>query len=96
MHNVEYINNVGELLEEVNQLIEYQIVAKKVTTDNLVRFFIKRNKGVLIDTRHLNQRDLKVAKTSWIEVEEHVFNRYLSYINGTTKTTLNTIQNMIH
>ena len=31
----EYYNNKGEQVENVNPVIEYKIVAKKVTTDNL-------------------------------------------------------------
>jgi len=91
----EYYNNKGEQVENVNPVIEYKIVAKKVTTDNLVRFYVKRANGRLVDTRKLNDRELKMSNAKFVPVEESVFKKYYDYITLKTATPLNSIERML-
>lgn len=93
--SVEYINNEGQLISEFNPRMEYKLVAKKVKTENLVRFFIKRSSGRLLDVKKLNNFELKSARTVFIEVKESIFNKYVDYINNKTKVPLNSIERMI-
>jgi len=93
--NIEYYNTKGLVVENDNPLIEYKIVAKKVVTENLVRFYVKRANGRLVDTRKLNDRELKNSNAKFIEVDETVFNKYHNYITLKTATPLNSIERML-
>lgn len=92
---IEYINTKGFIVENNNPLIEYKIVAKRVKTENLERFFVKRANGRLIDTKKINDRELKSSNAKFIEVDGVVFNKYYEYITGQTKTPLNSIERML-
>jgi hypothetical protein len=90
-----YYNNKGLQVENINPMIEYKIVAKKVVTENLVQFFIKRANGRLVDTRKLNDRELKNSNARFIRVDEKVFDKYYNYITLKTATPLNSIERML-
>lgn len=91
----EYINNKGIIVDNDNPLIEYKIVAKRVKTENLERFFIKRANGRLVDAKKLNDRELKSLTAKFIEVDKQVYEKYYNYIVGKTKTPLNSIERMV-
>ncbi len=92
---IEHYNTKGVLVEDNNPITEYKIVCKRVQTETLKRFFIKRANGRLVDTRKLSDRELKNSNAKFIEVEEKVFNKYYAYITLTTATPLNSIERML-
>jgi hypothetical protein len=92
---VDYLNSEGLIVSDVNPMMEYKIVAKKIITENLVRYFIKRSNGRLLDPKKLGARELKSARTTFIEVTELVFLKYHDYILNKTKVPLNSIERMI-
>lgn len=91
---VEYFNTKGILVENDNPDIEYKIVAKKVTTANLVRFYVKRRHGRFVDVLKLNDREIKNSICTYFEVDEPVFKKYIAYMRGTTTTPLSSIERM--
>ncbi len=91
----EYLNKVGDIVETYDTQYEYRIVGKKVVTENLTRFYLKQSSNRILDVLGLNDRQLRAARTKYIEVTSDVYDKYIAYIKNKTFTSLGSIERMI-
>ena len=92
---VVYIDHSGEEVEGFAPGMEYRAIAKKITGEELVRHYIYRANGRLVDPKQLNPRQLKNLNKQLVPVSEFVYELYLRYIHGTTKTPISSIERLI-
>jgi hypothetical protein len=89
---VEYIDNGGAVVENNNPAVEYKILAKKITTENTVRYQVRICGGNLVDGMKLSERELKKLITKFSDVPEDVYNKYCNYLAGNGKSSLRSIE----
>ena len=75
--SVVYIDHSGEEVEGFAPGMEYRAIAKKITGEELVRHYIYRANGRLVDPKQLNPRQLKNLNKQLVPVSEFVYELYL-------------------
>lgn len=73
---------------------EYLIIAKKVITDNLNRYFLKSISSGYINPDEYSSFQLRKDLGTYVEVSDKVYNKYHEIINGTSRTTYKSLERM--
>lgn len=92
---ITYIDHSGTEVTEFAPGMEYRAIAKKIIGEELDRYYIYRASGRLIDPKSVNPRQLKNLNKQLVPVSAEVYDLYLRYIHGTTKTPISSIERLI-
>lgn len=85
----------GTFVDEVTVLNQFKVIAKRVKTENLDRFFLKELNSRIINPAEITLADLKRDEGSMVEVSKDVFDLYHKVISNNSRTSYSSIQSMI-
>ena len=85
----------GSKVESIADTTSYKVIAKKLTTKNLIRYYLKEIHGRVINPAETTVADMRKDSGNMVEVPESVYELYHKIIAQTSKVSFNSIQNLM-
>lgn len=81
-----YYNKLGEEIEKPYLEKDlYKVLAKKMIGNEINRYWAAYANGMLVETKKLNDGELRSINSKMTEVPESVFLKYMKYLQSKTQ-----------